>query len=540
LTLALLARASWSENPRILLVLAGFSAACMVFIHLLSAIFLPLFLAYYCFFARKNVQNRNFFLQIFSTLKYVGVGALICLVVCGSVFVYQVNGPFFFFLPQVKILLLDSTSNYQFPIDYLLTSGYWLTMHVAALAAALPALVWLCIGKALLVRSVTFWLATGPVLYGLLAVLTPDGLWFLASRHGLYATFFLPLTYLALGALLFRNNPINSRAAGMIVAVFLGSVATRLYIGDGTGIQTWVSVPMIIVSLVIGMTCFVSFAFGSQMSWVSPAAACIIGIATFAIPWKFDGNTSVFQVYEVVAKKAQGRLPKFFWSKSKDAPSDVDFASITASFTERAWWQRGLDFPDCSQPDGGSIESGDLIVILTRVSFSTDSLAEFAECVGDIRQAGSAMFKDRNGDYQLQFFEVPQDGRKNTFYRKADKLPSQTGIIKGSHRLAHSSESKEGFLTFGPYVDISPGRYILTLTYATHTESHWWDAVSFREGKIVSLAQGNLPDTKGKVSDLKVEMELSETAKRFEMRTYFSGQGDLEVHKVVATRVVTQ
>ena len=536
LTLALLTRASQLERPRILLVLAGFTAACMTLTHLLSAIFLPLFLAYYCFFSEgEKTKHGVTFLGTFA-LVHAGVGALICIAICGLIFVYTVNGPFLFFLPQVRMLFLDSTSNYQLSVDYLFSSGYWLTIHLATLTSALLALVSTGFGKRLSNRYVLFWLATGPMLYGLLAIFKLDGLWFLASRDGLYATFFFPMTYFTLGALLFRNKPLGIGAAGVVAATFFGSIAIRLSIGDGAGIQAWHSFPMIAVALFIGAVSFVGFILAPNKPWISPVSACIIGVATAAIPWRFDGNASVFGVHDVVENEAQGRLPKFFWSKSNDASSHADFASITASFTERAWWQRGWGFPDCTQVDGGSIQPGDLIVILSRNGITTSALNEFAECVGDVVKAGSFTFRDRQGDYQLQFVEVPRNARTTVFRRNADTLPSQTGGIRETYRFAGGG-SKEGFLTFGPYVDVASGRYELVLTYFGNAEGSWWDIVSLQDGRITSLAQGNLADSNGRVSEVKVEIDLTKGAKRLEMRTYFSGKGDLEVHRVSATRL---
>jgi len=536
LTLALLTRASRLDRPRILLVLAGFTAACMTFTHLLSAIFLPLFLGYYCFFSQREQMNHGFFSLAAFALGHAGVGALICVTVCGLILVYTVNGPFLFFLPQVRMLFLESTSSYQLSVDYLFSSGYWLTIHLATLTSALLALVWAGIGKPSSNRYVLFWLATGPMLYGLLAIFKLDGLWFLASRDGLYATFFLPITYFTLGVLLFRNKRLGIGPAGLVAATFFGSIAIRLFIGDGAGIHAWHSFPMIAVALFIGSVSLVGFILASSKPWISPVSACIIGVATAAIPWRFDGNASVFGVHDVVANEAQGRLPKFFWSKSGDASSDADFASITASFTERAWWQSGWGFPDCTQVLGGSIEPGDLIVILSRNGIITSALNEFAECVGDVEKAGAVTFRDRQGDYELQFLEVPRNARTPVFRRNADILPSHTGGIRETYRFAGGG-SKEGFLTFGPYVDLSAGRYELVLTYSSNVEGNWWDIVSLQDGKLASSAQGNLPDTNGRVSDVKVEIDLTKGAKRLEMRTYFSGKGDLEVHRLSGRRL---
>lgn len=536
ITFVLLTKAIFSENPNIFIMISGFFATCMVFVHLLSVVFLPVFFAYYLFFSIERKKNRNLFTCLY-ILIYGLLGAAVCLVAWGLLFVYESGGSFLFFLPQIKIFFSERTSSYVLPVGKLFHQGYWLVIHMATLIAAVLSFVWLCIKKPSLDRYTLFWICTYPAFYALLATIKLEGLWFLASRDGLYATFFFPVTYMTLGVLIFRNGHLGMRVATILVVLFLCSVAIRLHMDNGAGIQTWISIPMVVLAAFVGLIGFSSFMLSAKRQRTSAIAACLVGFTTVAIPWKFDGNSSVFAAHDIIEHKAQGRLPKFFWPvQAADAPIDVDFASIVASFTERTWWQVGWSFPDCVQMYGRSVQPGDLIVILSRTRLGSKDLDQFEECIGEIEKTGEAVFKDRQGEYYVQFADVPKDAKINVFYRNGDKLPSQVGIVKDGYRFARDGEANEGFLTFGPYVEVSPGRYTINLSYSTNAELNWWDIVSKKNETITTVMRGNLHNTNGRITEIGIKVDLSEKMNDLEFRTYFSGKGDLSVHKLSMVR----
>ena len=61
-------------------------------------------------------------------------------------------------------------------------------------------------------------------------------------------------------------------------------------------------------------------------------------------------------------------------------------------------------------------------------------------------------------------------------------LPGQIGRIEGRSRIAEEGKDKEGFLTYGPYAHLEPGKYKIKLEYsASSAESGSWDIIYTRE-----------------------------------------------------------
>jgi hypothetical protein len=368
-----------------------------------------------------------------------------------------------------------------------------------------------------------------PAICALLALFKPDGLWFLISREGAYATFFFPMTYLAFGMLLFQDDKsLDMLHAGIVALFFLASLAIRLRFG---GAAAWQGIPMFMVALFISIVISIGFLFGPDKK-ISTTVACVAGLATIMIPWKFDGNPSVLEAHEVISKYNRGRLPKIFWPKSQIRTKGPTFELITASFTERAWWQRGEKFPDCHQTDGGQIDHDDLLVFLSRETITADELSRFKECSGDFHVLGSTILKDRIGNYQLVLAEMPLDGEIVVLNKHARDLLSETGVIQGTFRYAEDKTSSEGFLSHGPYLSLSKGKYRLTLTYASDMNLNWWDAVFYKKNKWIQMGKNILPNTNGRPEDISVEIEIADAVKPFEVRSYYSGHGRFEVHKL--------
>ena len=256
LTFAILTCSIDSDKPRVLLVWAGFTAACMVFVHLLSAVFLPVFLAYYVYLRAKPSFKERLIPEFTQFILNTGIGAAICIVVCGLIFVAYSNGPLLFFLPQIKILLFDSTTNYNLPLEFLVTKGYWLVMPFAVISASTAVIVWTRFGGRPLSRSVFFWLSIGPAICIVLAVFRLDGLWFLASRDGLYATFFLPITYLALGILLFGSGKLNAASIALISVFFAASIILRVSFADIELFDNLGTFPAVAIAVFVGLLSF--------------------------------------------------------------------------------------------------------------------------------------------------------------------------------------------------------------------------------------------------------------------------------------------
>lgn len=116
------------------------------------------------------------------------------------------------------------------------------------------------------------------------------------------------------------------------------------------------------------------------------------------------------------------------------------------------------------------------------------------------------------------------------FESDAASLPSLTGRAEGGARIAEAGRDAAGFLSFGPYLSLPAGRYRAVLQYAAEGGGHRWDAVA--EGGVRLLATGDLPPTGGTPRDLEILLDLVEPAAHLELRTYFTGQGRLELRSL--------
>ncbi|HEY0294149.1 MAG TPA: hypothetical protein VGC69_02305 [Bordetella sp.] len=523
-----LARAVKSVHRNLYLILAGFCAASMVFTHLVALVYLPLLVLYYLFFVTRQEPVR-FIKLLGPTLSYGIGGVIVAFVVWAGVFYYGTHDTTFFLKPQILMLFLDHASSWALSFGSLGTSSYWVTIHWAALFGASMAVVWMCVNRKMPEPDIFFWIVIGPLFCGLLAIFKLDGLLLLYSRDGLYATPLFALTYLTIAALLFHKKSLNMWAALGVFTVCVISLWIRLAIGS-------VELPVWAVAALIGVLCFLAFFFEEMARrWMALGLALLVGVATLLIPHEFDGRPIIYPIHEYIVEKAQGRLPKIFWSEETRAEKrvgDTYFVSIESSFTERAHWQRGMDFPNCAQPDGGGLAAGDLVVILSTQPVGDDELARFQEkCVGDLRKAESRVFEDAKGKYYVQFLEVPLHGRLVAWNRDAKELPGLVGHVDGADRVADDGKDKEGFLTYGPYAQILPGHYKVTLWYASDTDDNWWDSTELRDNQIVVTSKGGLPNTHGQMRKLELDFVRAESVKNFELRTYFAGKGRMSVHR---------
>jgi hypothetical protein len=114
----------------------------------------------------------------------------------------------------------------------------------------------------------------------------------------------------------------------------------------------------------------------------------------------------------------------------------------------------------------------------------------------------------------------------------ASVLPSQTGRIADTVRVADPNSDKAGFLTFGPYEFLAPGDYIATIKYRSKTlnsqDIGYMDVYDNNTAK--KLETKSLILTNGFLRESTIGFRVSGFFHhRIEIRTFWSGTTQLEV-----------
>jgi hypothetical protein len=116
------------------------------------------------------------------------------------------------------------------------------------------------------------------------------------------------------------------------------------------------------------------------------------------------------------------------------------------------------------------------------------------------------------------------------------KLFGQVGYIDQGSRRA-TSENGKGYLTYGPYLKLVKGRYAARITYKYNNQNEGkkhalstWDVTSSK-GEV-SLYKDNLVDSSDKVLTSEYIFSIDRSLSGVEIRSYFSGEGELEVRSV--------
>lgn len=126
---------------------------------------------------------------------------------------------------------------------------------------------------------------------------------------------------------------------------------------------------------------------------------------------------------------------------------------------------------------------------------------------------------------------------------RACELPSQIGAVVSDCRLRKRDMAQAGYLSFGPYQPLLPGRYRFDLDYSSDTATNGnagdWDVVVALEKEARVIARGSLTGTAGSASRLSGEFVQSEAGSRqkIEVRTLAHAGTDLEILQLRVTRL---
>ncbi len=133
---------------------------------------------------------------------------------------------------------------------------------------------------------------------------------------------------------------------------------------------------------------------------------------------------------------------------------------------------------------------------------------------------------DRDVGYRVAIMALGQPHLPLSF--RADQLPVDQGVAVGT-RVVHDGEG-DGFVTYGPYVPLPPGRYRAQLRYRSRAPGDQvvgtFDAFGTDERSVAVI---DLPGTGGRAGTAELEFEVGDDGQRWEFRTVATGGLDLTI-----------
>lgn len=501
------------------LAFAGFSFFMAITSHLMAVIVI----GHLSVILILQLRRQESFRSLAFKVLYFILGFLIAFVLFGSLFsIFTNSNQLFFFYPQ----LLTATSMgaidpFAYGATKIILGSPWNLLPLVAI---------LCSIKLVLrfsrknwdrqTQLILFLIAPALIYLIILSIYSTSSSKLYFSRDGLYSpfinVFFLP----ALGAMLFGKNRLNEYLI-FVMVVFFAFIKLNLDVDYFFGDYT---IPFL--GIIILFTLFLTNRFSQNRKHLSLLSMTLFFSLITLLPQTHTNTEATYTLSEYIKSQTNGKLPKIFWDMQSDVNST--FATTAASFTERAWWQRGDQFPNCTQPDGGSVSVGDTIVILTRKEISAEANSKFRRCMGDYELNDPKIF--RFGDERYFVYLIKKT--ENQVYPKIfspSELPTQNGFLKDS-RLIKTTGSA-GFLSYGPYLILDPGKYSCEFEYRTNAKGNFVEAVTTpqRSNEIELIARRYLSASNKASKISRLDFVIERKNQLFECRVFSPASSELEI-----------
>ena len=512
LTFAALTAAATSRHKYAIVALSGFFYTSMVIVHLGSA---PLGLAFLGYSILVFDIRKSEWREFFRLLFYALLGGIVCQIIYGALNVYLYKTHFFFEDQQLSAAkaTIAIPPALWLPLDTLLSIGWWLTLHIAVwFAAAAMMIARLAkIYEPNKFQSYCMWAVF--VIYSLLFALDYFHISLFLGRDGLYISTYLLLSYLFIGSILPRVNHFST--ALIVGSFFLASLIARWKLGAELEGQLIAAAPWQ-VGLLLGVLITGVWLIKNRIGLAFVTVA--VAVLALQITWPFRYEGSIYAAREVVARIVGKTLPYFVFSDTDPIYEPV-VIGLVGSFTPRAWWLVCRDFP-------GGLQRfvGQRTIIIPSSNSDAAEVTRMARTVVPEAMLSTANRIDRpEQDFWVYSFLIP----KSPLLMPAPKLPSSVGSVEAGRRVA-TMGTNAGYLTYGPYVMLAPGRYKVTIKYESEGEAGSWDVVSIAE----VLAKGSISDTHGVAAEIVVTVDLPNGANDVQVRMFYSGHGRLAVESL--------
>jgi len=535
LTFASLTAASRSAHKRLWVGISAFCFTCSVFCHLgvvLSIIPIAIY-AWLCLDIPK-LSGKEFRGLFYTALA----GVALCQIVFGLLNMWINDGDFFFVVLLYRIAKSETGSSQvgQYTPWRLLQDCGWLVI---------PFAIWIASGIALAagrLKLVRLERAQAAML--LMAFATCTVLWLLdqvhfsyyLARSGMYVSLYTIVFYIGLGGLLMRGPPLSPVATLAIGVAFLLTLLVRLHYGGSD--FPWLPVIWNLWIAGVMLASLLVFAFFAPSGSWKTAALCIAAMPTLFIGWRFENTRDAYVAFQAVREMAGDKMP-YIWMNMDDPLYRNVLLPVTSSFTERAWWFRGEDFPQ----DAANVWTGDDVFVL---SSKIRSLAEAqklaAPHVTRIVPVRSRLLHLSQGDLWIgQFHAWNQMGALGKISIKllregklpAGELYSLIGKEDGGALMA--VPGKSGALMFGPYAALAPGRYKFTIVYGPVSGNQAWDICSQQHDGATTIVNGPLAPTNRTDARITKVLTFDKTVTGLELRAFYSGSGQLTLRYVGVT-----
>lgn len=482
---------------------------------------------------------------------------------------------FFYFMPIVEEAVRIRSAEWRTPFDRWLFDANWLMLVGFACGAALVVLAMARLRKTRLTwfeRFAALNVLSLMTLMGLLERFTPS-YWL---EYTFFSSYFLPAGLFMLAALLAERRrgaaSVTMRLAWTAVFVlvtgavyrlevphFLHSMTpdtfpfrTTVRVGGTWSLAAFQLALSALVLIAVGVWRAVSSRPGPRAMLVTSALLAVVtgGAVNRVAPGDADeveGGASAARAIALIQEELAGKRPTYWYDQK--SPLRSVFLSI-ASAHLASYSSLPTTYPEgaksCRVSGYGErtlFQEGDWVVVLdgspNRLPRAKESFAEVGlELVEQRRQP----MHFAGYWYWILFARLETRTIHFPALEAASNL-SAPELLNGERISAH----EPGFLSFGPYLTLGPGRYRLTFHLRLMDQVNdealgWVDVGNFTDGQK-SLASQVLKSSAARagVLDTVLEFSLEQPTQKLEFRTFSKGTsrlalGSIDLKPLVLTR----